>query len=456
MNSLDNIQSIYFVGIGGIGMSALARFALNKNLAVFGYDKTATTLTATLEKEGAIISFTDSVESLPQQVKNNPSMLVVYTPAIPQENKLLQWFTSHNYRVVKRSVFLGALTQDTFCLAVAGTHGKTTTSAILGHLLAYCDMPVTAFLGGITENYKSNFISKGTAITVVEADEFDRSFLTLQPDIACITSMDADHLDIYKDATALEASFVDFADLVPNKNRLLHKKGLPLQGQDIALEAPATYQGQNIRIENGAYKFDFIAPQGVLRDMEFCLPGHHNLFNAVTALSMAVLAGAPFDLLAEALSKFEGVARRFSYRIKRDDLILIDDYAHHPTEIDALYQAVSEMYPEDQKVIVFQPHLFSRTRDFMDQFAESLARFDQVLLLDIYPARETPIEGINSLLLLEKIKKIAIDVENISLVSKQSVAAHLKNSSCRVQLVVGAGDIGAEVSQITKILEYEN
>ncbi len=292
MNSLDNIKSIYFVGIGGIGMSALARFALNKNLTVFGYDKTATTLTTTLEKEGAVITFTDSVESLPKQVKNNRSILVVYTPAIPQENKLLKWFTNNNYRVVKRSVFLGELTQDTLCLAVAGTHGKTTTSAILGHLLAYCNMPVTAFFGGISENYKSNFISKGTAITVVEADEFDRSFLTLQPDIACITSMDADHLDIYGDATALEASFVDFADLVPNKNKLLYKKGLPLQGQDIALEASAIYQGQNIRIENGAYIFDFVAPQGVLRDIVFSLPGHHNLFNAVTALSMAVLAGA--------------------------------------------------------------------------------------------------------------------------------------------------------------------
>ena len=231
MNTLSNIQSIYFVGIGGIGMSALARFAIKKNLAVFGYDKTQTALTATLEKEGADITFEDSVSSLPPKVKNNTSTLVVYTPAIPEDNKILQWFIQQDYRVIKRAEFLGELTQDTLCLAVAGTHGKTTTSAILGHLLAYCDMPVTAFLGGITENYKSNFISKGTAITVVEADEFDRSFLTLKPDIACITSMDADHLDIYGDASALEASFLAFADLVHDKNKLLHKKGLPLQGQ---------------------------------------------------------------------------------------------------------------------------------------------------------------------------------------------------------------------------------
>ena len=456
MNTLSNIQSIYFVGIGGIGMSALARFAIKKNLAVFGYDKTQTALTATLEKEGADITFEDSVSSLPPKVKNNTSTLVVYTPAIPEDNKILQWFTQQDYRVIKRAEFLGELTQDTLCLAVAGTHGKTTTSAILGHLLAYCDMPVTAFLGGITENYKSNFISKGTAITVVEADEFDRSFLTLKPDIACITSMDADHLDIYGDASALEASFLAFADLVADKNKLLHKKGLPLQGQSVALEGSAAYQGKNIRIENGAYKFDFIAPEVTLRDVSFCLPGHHNLHNAVTALSMAILAGAPTHLLKEALSKFKGVARRFSYRIRTDDLVLIDDYAHHPTELDALYQGVSEMYPDDQKLIVFQPHLFSRTRDFIDGFAESLAKFDQVMLLDIYPARETPIEGVNSSWLLEKIKKIAIDVDNISLVSKQSLPEHLKNSSCRIKLLVGAGDIGAEVSQITKILEHEN
>ena len=456
MNPLHNIHSIYFIGIGGIGMSALARFALKKNLAVFGYDKTATALTSTLEKEGAVITFVDSAVALPQQVKNNTNTLVVYTPAIPEDNKIMQWFTRQDHKVIKRSEFLGALTQDTLCLAVAGTHGKTTTSAILGHLLAYCDMPVTAFLGGIAENYKSNFISKGTAITVVEADEFDRSFLTLKPDIACITSMDADHLDIYGDAAALEASFVAFADLVANKNQLLHKKGLPLQGQSVALEEPAAYQGQNIRIENGAYKFDFIAPQLVLRDVSFCLPGHHNLHNAVTALSMAILAGVPAHLLKEALSKFKGVARRFSYRIRRDDLVLIDDYAHHPTELDALYQGVNEMYPDDKKVIVFQPHLFSRTRDFIDQFAESLAKFDQVLLLDIYPARETPIDGVTSLWLLEKIKKIAIDVDNISLVTKESLAEHLKTATCRVKLLVGAGDIGAEVSQITKILEHEN
>ncbi|MGK0386182.1 MAG: UDP-N-acetylmuramate--alanine ligase [Patiriisocius sp.] len=456
MNPLQNIQTIYFVGIGGIGMSALARFAIRKELAVFGYDKTKTTLTKTLENEGADISFEDSISTLPEAVKNKETTLVVYTPAIPKNSELFQWFNKKNYRVIKRSQFLGELTQDTLCLAVAGTHGKTTTSAILGHLMAHCNMPVTAFLGGITENYKSNFISKGTEITVVEADEFDRSFLTLSPDIACITSMDADHLDVYGNAKAIEESFVEFANLVPNKKHLLFKKGLPLKGQSVAIEESAQFEAQNVRIENGAYVFDFKTPDFTLRSLEFSLPGHHNLHNAITALGMAILAGTPVHCLPEALSTFKGVERRFTYKIRRHDLVLIDDYAHHPTELDALYQAVSEMYPDDEKLIVFQPHLFSRTQDFITGFTESLAQFDQVLLLDIYPARETPIEGVNSQWLLDKIKSIAIDVDKVALISKETLLRNIQTSSCRIKLLVGAGDIGAEVSAISKALEYEN
>jgi UDP-N-acetylmuramate--alanine ligase len=445
MNTLKNIHTIYFVGIGGIGMSALARFAIRKELAVFGYDKTNTILTQTLEKEGACISFVDSVSSLPQQINNKESTLVVYTPAIPIGNEILRWFVENNYWVMKRSQFLGELTQDTLCLAVAGTHGKTTTSAILGHVLAYCNMPVTAFLGGITENYKSNFISKGTEITVVEADEFDRSFLTLKPDIACITSMDADHLDIYGDVTAIEESFVEFANLVPNKKQLLHKKGLPLAGQSVAIAETADYEAQNLK-----------TPGRILRGLEFSLPGHHNLHNAITALGMAILAGAPITSLPKALSTFKGVERRFTYKIKRDDLVLIDDYAHHPTEIDALYQAVTEMYPDDEKLIVFQPHLFSRTKDFINGFAESLAQFNHILLLDIYPAREEPIQGVSSRWLLGKIRSIAKDVDNVALISKETLLDNIRASPCRIKLLVGAGDIGAEVLAITKALEYEN
>ena len=452
--NLKNIHNIYFLGIGGIGMSAIARYFASNGKKVAGYDKTPSPITKELEELGVAIHFEDAVKNIPISFLNKEETLVVYTPAIPKNQTEFNYFLDHKFTILKRAAVLGKITETTFCLAVAGTHGKTTTSSILGHIMA--EVKATSFLGGIAENYNSNLILGSTEISVVEADEFDRSFLQLSPNIACVTSMDADHLDIYGDASALEASFLAFADLVHDKNKLLHKKGLPLQGQSVALEEPAAYQGKNIRIENGAYKFDFIAPEVTLRDVSFCLPGHHNLHNAVTALSMAILAGAPTHLLKEALSKFKGVERRFSYRIRTDDLVLIDDYAHHPTELDALHQGVSEMYPDDQKVIVFQPHLFSRTRDFIDGFAESLAKFDQVMLLDIYPARETPIEGVTSSWLLEKIKKIAIDVDNISLVSKQSLSEHLKKSSCRIKLLVGAGDIGAEVSQITKILEHEN
>jgi UDP-N-acetylmuramate--alanine ligase len=459
MNILNNIKNIYFVGIGGIGMSALARFAMLKDVTVFGYDKTQTTLTDELVAEGMQITFVDDLSELPESIQNRQTTLIVYTPAIPKSNKILTYFQHNEYNVIKRAKFLGEVTRDTLCLAVAGTHGKTTTSAILGHLLASCDMPVTAFLGGIAENYQSNFISKGTEISVVEADEFDRSFLTLSPDIACVTSMDADHLDIYGNASEIEKSFIAFSELVSNKEQLLFKKGLPLKGQDVAIEEEADFEAQNVRIENGGYLFDLKTPNQTLKDLQFYLPGHHNLHNAVTALGMALLAGSPAECLPQAISSFKGVARRFSYKIRRDDIVLIDDYAHHPTEINALYQAVAEMYPDDKKAIVFQPHLFSRTRDFANGFAESLARFDEVLLLDIYPAREEPIEGVTSQWLLELVQSVTQNLSkdaSTMLITKSEIALELKKSDCRIKLLVGAGDIGAEVEKVTKLLRDEN
>ncbi len=448
MSILENIKNIYFIGIGGIGMSALARFAKLKGITVSGYDKTETDLTKVLISEGIEITYKDSVAEILSTIKNPAETLVVYTPAIPKKSEILNWFQVHNYNVIKRSKLLGEVTKDTLCLAVAGTHGKTTTSAILGHLLASCNMPVTAFLGGIAENYKSNFISKGTEITVVEADEFDRSFLTLSPDIACVTSMDADHLDIYGDETSIQDAFKEFAALLPKKENLLFKKGLPLEGQSVAIEEEADFEAQNVRIENGGYIFDLKTPKQTLKDLQFYLPGHHNLHNAVTALGMAILAGSPTDCLPEALATFKGVERRFSYKIRKNDLVLIDDYAHHPTEINALHQAVNEMYPNDRKVIVFQPHLFSRTKDFAKGFAESLAQFDEVLLLDIYPAREEPLEGVTSNWLLQMIQN-----DNKQIIEKVHISSALRKSDCRIKLLVGAGDIGVEVSRITKNLK---
>jgi len=450
MINLNNIQTFYFVGIGGIGMSALARYFKLMKKDVFGYDKTPSTLTSALISEGIPISFIDEVLEIPKEIVPNHSTIVVYTPAIPKQNRILSHLILKDYLVVKRASLLGELTKNAFCLAVAGTHGKTTTSAILGHLLAECKMPVTAFLGGVAENYNSNLIFKGSEIIVVEADEFDRSFLQLKPDIACVTSMDADHLDIYGNASSIERAFTDFSELIENKNNFLLKKGLALKGKTVAVEESADFEAQNVRIENGGYLFDLKTPTIILRDLQFYLPGHHNLFNAVTALGMAILAGSPTDCLPEALLSFKGVQRRFTYKIKTADLVLIDDYAHHPTEIDALFQAVSEMYVEDRKLIVFQPHLFSRTRDFVEGFARSLSQFDEILLLDIYPAREEPLDGITSLWLLNHITN-----ENKKLVSKSELADALTSSNCRIKLLVGAGDIGVEVSNLTKILQDE-
>ncbi len=451
MKPFANITQLYFVGIGGIGMSALARYANKFNKTIYGYDKTPSELTEQLIAEGMIITFDDHPEVLADYKLSKENTLVVYTPAIPKDSRLMDYFRTHDFEVVKRAKLLGEITKDSTCIAVAGTHGKTTTSAILGHLLAASGMPVTAFLGGIAENYQSNFIYNGDAITVVEADEFDRSFMQLHPTIACVTSMDADHLDIYGAASELEKSFKDFADLVPNREHLLVKKGLPLNGKEVGVNETADYEAQDVRIEDGAYIFNLKTPNEVLYNLKFLLPGHHNLQNAVTALGMAIIAGTPLPGLPKALLSFKGVQRRFSYRIKTEDLVLIDDYAHHPTEINALYQAVTEMYPNEEKLIVFQPHLFSRTRDFAEAFAASLSQFDEVLLMDIYPARELPMDGVNSLWLLKQISN-----PKKALVRREELIEKIDRSSCKIKLMVGAGDIGTEVMKITKYLSHEN
>ena len=451
MNRLENIQNYYFVGIGGIGMSALARYFKLQGKEVFGYDKTPSDITKNLIKEGISIQFDDDVSSLPVQIQNKENTLVVYTPAIPKKNRILTWFNAQEYFVTKRAQLLGEISKNSICLAVAGTHGKTTTSAILGHLLADCNMPVTAFLGGISENYHSNLIYNGNDIMVVEADEFDRSFLQLSPDIACITSMDADHLDIYEDVSDLQKTFETFSELLPKEENLLFEKGLSLKGKSVSATEEADFHAKNIRIENGSYVFDLKTPSEEIKNLRFHLPGRHNMFNAVTALGMAILVGTPTDCLPKALSSFKGVERRFSYKIKRDDLVLIDDYAHHPTEIDALFQAVTEMYPSKEKLIVFQPHLFTRTRDFATGFARSLSQFDEVILLDIYAAREDPIMGVTSSWLLDQIA-----VEYKKVVSKEDLPEEIKSSRSTVKLLVGAGDIGVEVEKITKYLSDEN
>jgi UDP-N-acetylmuramate--alanine ligase len=444
--NLNQIHNVYFIGIGGIGMSALARYFQNIGKNVSGYDKTPTMLTDELIAGGMQIHFEDNINLIPHEyyIENT---LVIVTPAVPVSHSEWNFFLERNYNIKKRAEVLGLITKDTFCFAVAGTHGKTTTSSILGHILYESGADVTAFLGGIVENYHSNLIGKGKAISVVEADEFDRSFLHLHPDIACVTSMDADHLDIYGDKSAIEDSFREFADKVSDKTKLFVPKGLPLEGLTVGINNGATYTAKNIRVENSSYVFDVETPSETIENIAFGLPGHHNLMNALMALAMAKTFGTPTSDIANALASFKGVQRRFSYQIKSENLVYIDDYAHHPTEINAVHQAVRELYPNQKVLAIFQPHLFSRTKDFADGFAESLAQFDELLLMDIYPARELPMEGITSEWLLSKVKK-----ENKKLVQKSELIDEILNSNATIIVTIGAGDIGELVPKIKSSL----
>ncbi len=444
-------SNVYFLGIGGIGMSALARYFVANNKHVAGYDKTKTDITEGLEGVDVKVNFEDDISQIPSEFLNPENTLIVYTPAIPKGHKQFNYFVENGFQVMKRSAVLGDITKNTFCLAVAGTHGKTTTTSILGHLLNVCDVEVTAFLGGISENYNSNFILNGTKVTVVEADEFDRSFLTLSPDMACITSMDADHLDIYGEAEMLQQSFVEFSKKLKPNGKLFVRNGLPIQGITYGIEDNADYSAQNIKIINGSYVFDVKTPTQTLHDFKFNLPGRHNLSNALIALAMAVEFGCPHQQLAKALASYTGVKRRFTYQIKTDDLVFIDDYAHHPEEINAVHQAVREMYPNQKVLAIFQPHLFSRTRDFADDFAKSLSQFDEVLLLDIYPARELPIEGITSEWLLTKMTN-----SHKKLIEKLDIINAIKQSDAQIILTIGAGDIGEEVKHIKQALKVAN
>ena len=373
--------------------------------------------------------------------------MVITTPAIPSHHAEWNYFIERDFQIKKRAEVLGIITKDTFCFAVAGTHGKTTTSSILGHILFQSGVDVTSFIGGIVENYDSNLIGNGKTVTVVEADEFDRSFLHLHPNIACVTSTDADHLDIYGDKASIEASFKEFANKVEDKTKLFIAKGLNLEGIEVAVNEEATFKAFNVSIENSEYLFDVQTPKEVIKSLRFSLPGKHNLTNALMALAMAKTYGIANEDIRNALASFRGIRRRFSFQIKTDELVFIDDYAHHPTEIDAVHQAVSELYPNQKVLAIFQPHLFSRTKDFANGFAESLSAFDEILLLDIYPARELPIAGITSQWLLSKMTN-----SNAKLVSKNELITAIKSSDAKVIITIGAGDIGELVKPIKTAL----
>ena len=445
--NLNQIHNVYFIGIGGIGMSALARYFKTLGKKVAGYDKTPTTLTNELIESGIAIHFEDRIDLIPEDFYLE-NTLVIITPAVPKTHSEWNYFLERNFNLKKRAEVLGIITKDTFCFAVAGTHGKTTTSSILGHILYESGVDVTAFLGGIVEGYNSNIIGNGKTVTVVEADEFDRSFLHLHPNIACITSMDADHLDIYGDSASIEASFVEFADKIEDKSKLFIAKDLPLDGISVTVNEKADFTAVNIRIANSQYVFDVETPSETIKNIHFGLPGKHNLMNALMALAMAKTYGVSNENIAAALASFKGIKRRFSYQIQTDDLVYIDDYAHHPTEINAVFQAVTELYPNKKVLAIFQPHLFSRTRDFIDDFAKSLSAFEAVLLMDIYPARELPIEGVDANWLLGKMTN-----NNKKLVSKPDLIPAILKSDAEVIVTIGAGDIGEMVPSIKQALD---
>lgn len=440
--NLNQINNVYFIGIGGIGMSNLARYFKNLGKQVCGYDKTPSVLTNELIESGISIHFEDAINLIPKDfyIENT---LVIVTPAVPISHSEWNYFTERNFEIKKRAEVLGIITKDTFCFAVAGTHGKTTTSGILGHILHESGADVTAFIGGIVENYNSNLIGSGKTITVVEADEFDRSFLHLHPNIACITSMDADHLDIYGTSEAIEESFLEFAAKIEDKKNLFITKELAIEGVVCAVNEEAIYIAFNVRIGNGSYVFDVQTPTEIIKDLHFGLPGRHNLMNVLMAIAMANFFGTPAEVIVKAVASFKGIKRRFSYQIKTESKVFIDDYAHHPTEINAVHQAVRELYPGQKVLAIFQPHLFSRTRDFADDFAKSLSAFDEVILLDIYPARELPIEGINSQWIMDKMTN-----SNKKLVNKNDLIATILTSDARIIVTIGAGDIGELVPTI--------
>ena len=440
--SLSQFDKVYFLGIGGIGMSALARYFKSLGWQVAGYDKTETALTVKLQSEGINVHFEDLNSSIPTEFQDIEKTLVIFTPAVPKNLGELLFFQHGNYSLYKRSEVLGMITQTSNGLGVAGTHGKTTTSTMLAHILNESSVKCTAFLGGISSNFNSNLLTNPEAkYTVIEADEFDRSFLRLLPFSSIITSTDPDHLDIYGDANHFVEGFKLYAQLTNPKGVLVQKYGLNLSSEAKSIsyginELRANYCGLNVRVENGKFLVDVQTPNALWSSVEIGIPGIHNAENAIACIALCEFIGLSEDEIRNGLQSFLGVKRRFEYQIKSQKLIYIDDYAHHPTEIKALLDSVKLIYPNQKITGVFQPHLFSRTRDFFDAFASELSQLDEVILLPIYPAREEPIDGVTSNALLEKIssnvKKVLSPSETIELLSQRTEG---------VFLTIGAGDI---------------
>ncbi len=446
MHKLDTIKNIYFIGIGGIGMSALARYFVAKGCVVNGYDKTKTILTEALSELGIDIHYEDNIDLIDKNAS-----VVVYTPAIPESHSELAYYRANGYEVVKRSDVLGWITEGTVNICVAGTHGKTTVSTMIAHLLRDSGYGCTAFLGGIAANYNTNFWSSNNNVVVVEADEYDRSFLKLHPSVAVITSMDADHLDIYKTAEAFEDAFVSFSEKVKAGGLLLAKKGLAREASfdtsklvTYSLNGTgASIYAKDITVVNGAYCFTAVGPDWQIEELVLNMGGLHNIENALVATSVAVHLGIAPQKIKIALANFAGVKRRFEYLVKTSDQVLIDDYAHHPAELAALISGVRSLYSNQKLTLVFQPHLYSRTQDLCDGFADSLSAADEVVLLPIYPARELPIPGVTSEMIAHKMTH-----KNVVLLEKEAVSDWVKKQQPKLLVMAGAGDIDVLIRNI--------
>lgn len=455
--NIEQITAVYFVGAGGIGMSALIRYFLSKGKQVAGYDRTLTDLTTELNKEGADIHYEDNISCIPDYCKNAANTLVVYTPAVPATHTELSYFRENGFEVVKRARVLGEITRSSRGLCIAGTHGKTTTSSMTAHLLKQSQVDCNAFLGGILKGYESNLmLSSKSDFTVIEADEYDRSFHQLTPYMAVITSADPDHLDIYGSPEAYRESFEYFTSLIRPEGCLIMKKGIPINPHLQSGVKLYTYSGteqadfyaKNIRIGNGDIIFDFVTPAQTINDVVLGVPVKINIENGVAAMALAWLNGVSPEELKAGMASFQGAKRRFDFYLKRPDIVLIDDYAHHPAELKASILSVKELYSNKKITGIFQPHLYSRTKDFADDFAASLSLLDELILLDIYPAREEPIPGITSRILLDK-----VTIPYKQMCTKEQLLEVIAAGKYEVVLMVGAGDIDRLVLPVKEILE---
>lgn len=457
--NIETIKSVYFVGAGGIGMSALVRYFLSKGKNVAGYDKTPSDLTETLIKEGADIHYDDNICLIPDYCKDKESTLVVFTPAIPNTHSELSYFRNNGFEIMKRAQVLGIITKSSRGLCVAGTHGKTTTSSMLAHLLKQSHVDCNAFLGGILKNYNSNLmLSDKSDLTVVEADEYDRSFHWLSPYMAVITAVDPDHLDIYGTEDAYRESFEHFTSLIRPGGVLLLKKGVnikPRLNENVRMYTYSASDGgdfhaKNIRIGNGEIIFDFYGPEVEIKDVSLGVPVKINIENGVAAMALAFLNGVTEEEIRKGMASFEGPARRFDFHLKKDDIVLLDDYAHHPAELKASIVSVKELYAGKRITGIFQPHLYSRTRDFASDFASSLSLLDELVLLDIYPAREEPIPGVTSEIIFKD-----VTISDKHLIKKEELLDYIKSNLLTFEVVVmlGAGNIDRLIEPVKQILE---